>query len=290
MQPFANHGKPSIHLHINFFKESSTTTQVVQTVAGATSITSGGATGAWVGASIGGKASFEGNHKLGMKVGMVVGGVIGIIFGAFGYLKITERRHIYQQWLERKKETTIYSEAFFQYANDPILKNFTCPLTCNIMLEPAVTPNGYLVEYGVIIQSPKASNGHVVCPFTRNTYSEIAILKDFERALLINKRALKVISSDIQQAEADQNVLHALEKHKAGLKAAVDICYQNCLDWIEYRRKSGTISFKECQAERESFANIFGQAPESELNWDLSWKELLRERWLKTHPNTPLFD
>lgn len=220
---------------------------------------------------------------------IAVGATIGTYFGFQAFLDKTEKTKYFQNWHEKNKEDLINFSTFMQYANDSFLNQFICEITQNVLIGPCRTPTGYLVEYHILAQLPKDADGKIDCPYTRIKFFETEARKDYETALVINKRALSLVEEDLVYAKENPEIVKLLENQKKFIKESVEECYQNCLLDIEKRRMVKLITFDQSQAERNNFVEFFGTDPEHRLDWKFDWKDILDSRWRRRYPEEKIY-
>lgn len=223
-------------------------------------------------------------------VGITIGVAVGAYFGFKMFLSHVEMHPYFRAWDEKNKEELINFVTFMQYTNDPFLKENICSITQNILVGPCRTPTGYLVEYQMLTQIKKDQEGKITCPFTREKFFDTEIRKDYERALVINKRALYLVEQDLESAKDDLAVKVLLEKQKKFIKESIEECYQNCLLDIEKRRILNLITFEESQTQRNNFVELFGTKSDHPLDWKFDWMDLLAIRWKARFPGEKFFE
>jgi hypothetical protein len=220
---------------------------------------------------------------------MAVGAAIGTYFGFKEFLDCTEKTKYFHTWHQKNKEELINFSSFLQYTNDSFLTQNVCQITQNVLIGPCRTPTGYLVEYQMITSLPKDADGKITCPYTRVKFFDTEVRKDYERALVINKKALYLLEEDLDSAKENPAIVKLLEDQKKFLKESVEECYQNCLIDIEKRRMMKFITFEESQTERNNFVSVFGTDSEHSLDWALDWKGILDGRWSKRYPEEKIY-
>jgi hypothetical protein len=295
MHPLLDKGKPQFKRHWEFLKEADKVDKAFYSGLGVMNITVvsgiGYLIGHKVGGFIGGKVSDspEGSNN-GSSICGTIGGGVGAVLGVFFHMHQMEKESpSFQQWHKEKKEDLIEFSTFLKYAEDLFLKEFVCQLTQNVMTGPARIPTGYLVDYDFVASMKKDYQGQIECPFTKVKFSFNAVKKDLERALLINKRALKLIQEDIQAAQGDPSVLALLKNMETFVGQSIEECYNNCLFDIETYRIAKIIDFPESQRRREDFVSVFGNTARHELDFSLKWKEILDERWKQMNPGDKVY-
>lgn len=291
LNPLIGDGIERIYRHLNYVK-SSKYNQMAQggaaTVIIATSAIACGVAGAKVGRAIGGAVANESGAKAGTGVGFTVGFTFGAGGGIYAYLNVTERSQGYKEWMEVQKENTLDEAIAMKHADDEVLKNYTCPITCFVMLMPCRSPNGHLFESNAILGLPRDDKGRVTCPLTREKFNPDMFIADPERALFIHKRIYELTCVDIEHASNNPALKKLLESHRDNIKQVVEACYNTIFALIEKRRVDQKTTFEQSQQERTDFVKFFGESPASKLDWALDWKNILNSRWVHFYPQVPV--
>lgn len=226
------------------------------------------------------KAQFGGD--IGTGVGFFVGA------GAGGYLYMTtiERSQYFEKWRVARLDDKIKEAITYSYSDDEILTNFTCPVSLCVMDIPARTPSGGVFDYSYLMNCPRESNGNIIDPLRNPSYPEQNVLPDFEMSIVIQKRALFLMKTDIEHLgnapllkQALMNQLKEIEQNRANR-------YENAREFIEERRRNKVVSPMEYKAEIAEFEHLFGENPEQDLDWSIDWAEILKSRWEKLHPKS----
>lgn len=293
LHPFLADNNEKLKQHMQFLKETTTSNKAAAGVCGVMCVGIGTFGGSVVGAEVGGligrlidEEDGEGSGKM---IGSVIGAVTGFVGGLWFFKKVSEKDPVFNKWRNDKQTQAINNNTSILYSADPLLKQFVCQITQNVVVAPAWTPTGYLVEHEMIMRMNRDPDGKIECPFTRKKFMPIEVKRDAERALVVNKKILVLIQQDIEAAKENPSQVLLLRKLEATTKEIVEVCYQNCVLEIEALRIGDTITAEECQRRRDSFFKVFGGNSRAELDWSLDWKEILDNRWKKNNPSCKMY-
>lgn len=278
IEPYTNRGTDRLKRHWQFLI-SDTNDIIYFRVSAITSVI----TGAFAGAAAGFKIT-DGNKTAG-----VAGGLGGGVVASMAYMTITERTKQYTNWINVKMDYIIDSALCIKYSDDPILKNFICPIEQTVTLVPTRTPNGHLFDFNALMKGERDRDGNIKDPFRGPSFAPSSLMFDHETATLINKRFYHLIAADINAAGEDEVVKNALSRQLGGTRERIKICYRGCLDIINDRLDNEKISFDESQDQRRLFAERFGKTPEHQLDWGQDWKWIVDTRWLADHPDSKIY-
>lgn len=267
---YTNHGQDQINRHFEFLT-SDTNDVIYFRVSAVTSI----ATGACLGAAAGSKLSNK--NKI---IGGISGSIAGSIAGTITYMTLAEQQKIYYDWIKMKIDDPIDAAIHQKYSDDPVLKNFMCPITYGFTTNPARTPTGYIVDLEHIMKCPRDASGNINDLITRGpSFPETALKPDLEAAFLVHKRIYGLVAMDINAAGENGPVKDALTRKLEKTRTEIKACYRKCLASIDRAFDNEEITFDKSQEKRQGFADCFGKMPQEQLNWELDWRGLLDQRW-----------
>jgi len=218
------------------------------------------------------------SFSIGGTIGGLLGGIGGIIGGISGYMYFIERSSSYISWVQEK-----FRKIIPEIADDEILSIFA-GLDYEIIKHPVRCPSGNLHDlYSLLKISGKDEQGNIRCPNRNGSFPKEALQKDEEANLVILKRYYYLLREVVEKGSESPEKLKEIQSCLPILEKLIDEVYKECKVKIYNLLINDRISDEQHSEEVVLFKKLFGTKPLDELNWDLDWKDILRQRWLNFH-------
>jgi len=244
------------------------------------------ATGAFMGAKLGYKIVEDSDSSWNLVIGTIFGFITGGIGAGYIHGIITERSQSFERWKDFKINETLKEALTFSYSDDRILENFTCPISACMMDVPCRSPSGTVFDY-IALSSLTDENNMIADPYRNSSFHLNEIKLDLEMAVVIHKRCKKVIEEDKSNLH-NQDLSTSLDSLFLEIETIISERYEKARENIEDRRKHKIVSHEVYKKEIEKFEELFGINDETDLNWDLHWPQILKDRWKYFHPKPNL--
>lgn len=217
---------------------------------------------------------------LGFSIGAMVGGTTGVYI----YMAAAEKAPDYIAWRENNINNVLSEAMELKYRDDPVLKNFICPLSGCVMFEPVRSPHGHIFENKKILACETGPLGNIKNPLNNIIFNKNELLLDHEMAVVVSKRAVLLIRSDFLQFRDQPDLKKAVDAEIARLTTLVKKTYREAKNVVDERLDSQIITRAQFQIEQQSFWDCFNDSPNIDLEWEKEWGAVLDQRWVYFHP------
>lgn len=243
-------------------------------------------TGAFMGAKLGYKIVEDSDSSLNTVIGTIFGLITGGVGGGYIHGILTERSQSFERWKDFKINETLKEALTFSYSDDRILEDFICPISAGMMDVPSRSPSGAVFDY-ISLASLVNENNMIADPYRNPSFHLNEIKLELEMAIVIQKRCKNLIIADREKLN-NPDLLRTIDNLFLEIETIISERYEKGRERIEDRRKDKIISHEVYKKEIEEFEELFGVNDEVDLNWDLNWSDILKERWEYFHPKQNL--
>lgn len=216
---------------------------------------------------------------------MVGGAIRGCV-----YMTLTEHYSHFQEWQKLRISEIIKQEITNQYADEPVLKHFTCPIKLCVMDIPIHTPSGIFYDALFIEKAERDGVNKIKDPMGNESFLDEQAMPDYERSVVIHKRSRYLIQQDIERAKNKPLILKTLKSKLEEIENIIFQRYERCRFNFEEARMKKQLTHHEYQQEIKQFEFLFGESADVDLDWIQNWPEILNERWVYFHPNDKVLD
>lgn len=245
-----------------------------------TSISAGTMTGALAGKSVGEMVvetyfsdedlkSDSVQMRAGRWIGTCLGAAVGAVGSMFLYITIIENTDGFKTWKEMKLDQALKEYITLNYSDDVVLQDHCCPLSLVPMTIPARTPSGTYYDLEFILNCPReVQNDDMIRDPMRNpSFHENAIVIDYERGVVVNKRIRHLLQEDMAQLDADSPLRGILIEQITAINRIINNHHESAKEVIETKRRSNQLSTEEYLAELSRFFASCGESVEQNLVW-----------------------
>jgi len=205
--------------------------------------------------------------QVGRYVGAVVGGTTGAAASLYLYIFLVERTNQFSNWKEMKISHALKEFITLNYSEDVILSQHCCAVSLFPMTIPARTPAGVYYDLEFILNCPRVVNqDHMIRDPLRNpNFSEDAIVIDFERGVLVNKRIRYLLRADVAQLGVDSPLRASLMQQIAEVDVIIKNHYESAKEVIEVKRRAEALTGNDYLTELGRFFAECGASIEHDL-------------------------
>lgn len=221
---------------------------------------------------------------VGKIVGSSTGFLIGGMVGGYAYMSLSEYDTYFERWRQESINAIVKQEITNQYAYEPILKDFTCPIELCVMDLPLHTPSGVFYDSDFIIKAQRDSKGKIIDPNGNEPFPVNLAEPDYERSLVIHKRSKYLIQQDFEQVKSNPSLAIPLQEGLREIQNKIFERYERCRFSFEEARMKKQLTPVQYRQTMEEFERLFGESADSDLDWGLNWPSILNQRWVSFHP------
>lgn len=207
--------------------------------------------------------------RAGRWIGIFLGAATGAVVTTYLYITIVENTDKFKAWREMKISQALKEFITLNYSDDVILEEHCCPISLVPMTIPARTPSGVYYDLEYILNCPReVQNDNVIRDPMRNpSFREDAIVIDYERGILINKRIRHLLQSDMARLGEDSPLRDTLGEQITAIERIIRNHYDSAKEVIEEKRRANQLSAEEYLAELARFFASCGESVEQNLVW-----------------------
>ncbi|HEX4839471.1 MAG TPA: hypothetical protein VFU89_03395 [Rhabdochlamydiaceae bacterium] len=207
--------------------------------------------------------------KAGRCVGAFLGGATGAVVATYLYIFTTERTDRFTNWKEMMVNHALKEFITLHYSDDVVLTDHCCTISLAPMTTPARTPSGTYYDLEYILNCPRViNNDHMIRdPLRNEPFHEDAIVIDFERGVIINKRIRHLLNTDIAALGVGSPLRSSLIQQVAQIDAIIKNQYNSAKEVIEAKRRSNELTGSAYLTELGRFFTRCGETIETDLVW-----------------------
>lgn len=200
----------------------------------------GAGTGIVIGATCGGLCGIPGGPP-GVATGVLAGGVVGGLIGTA--IASTIIYYDYRQWEKTEEGKLLGGQIIPFLSDDPILRDYICSISHQIVTDPVRSPEGHIFERKEIEKWLEKSE---TSPMTRSPLTKEMLQPAYDVTGKVASAMIKLLDEDIEGIKLlDKDFVNGMRHLKTGIEKQRDADFNRETIKLQSLKKQNKITGKE---------------------------------------------